>query len=143
MPASNSVYLVANGGSPIYLSNSLRWVERYQSQAVAQATRRTIGGRHVTFYAGLTTGFPVTLQATEQEGWVPYSAYLSLKALADIPGYGHPDHGTSLVLSFHGTSLDVMFRHEDAPALDLRPLSTKQALSGTDYMIGTLKLITL
>lgn len=120
----------------IVLNHSMQWLERYQSAKVGQETRRTLAGRIAVLSAPQIEGRYITLQATEESGWLTKSVVDSLIALADVPGAVYP-------LIFDTETYAVMFRHNDAPAVDMVPLIYRHAAQGTDYLIGQIKLITV
>lgn len=120
----------------IELNHQMRWVERDQSQKVAQSSYRTIGGGLIVFSGPLTAGARITLTATEETGWLQKSVVDQIKALADVPG-------ATYVLQFHNDSYNVVFRHEESPAVDLNPLVYRINQGADDYYTGTIKLLTV
>lgn len=137
------VYLENSSGPNIVLNNNIEFVERYQSRDVQQAVRKTVGGGSVVFYGPNLSGQPITLRAVQDRGWVTYQTYLDILALSQQPGYGHPDHGSYLRLVYGAETLNVMFRHEEAPAVDMSPLVDTVNLAAGSYMSGSLKFVTI
>lgn len=120
----------------ITLSPSLVWQERYTSQLVQQTTRRTLGGLPVIFSSALTKGESITLVAGSDLGWLRKSDVDSLLARAAVPG-------AQYTLVFEGVSITVVFRHDDPPAVDMTPVFPREAQLDTDYMRGSIKLLTV
>lgn len=120
----------------ITLSGSLQWKDRFSHSPVAQSTKRTLGGGLVVFSKGLVAGRPVTLEATEETGWITKAMLDSLASKAAVPGAVYS-------LDYHGEVLSVVFRHDEPPALDFLPLVPKAAPDAGDYFIGALKLLSV
>ena len=118
------------------LSGSLRWVDKNSFSPVAQSVRRTLGGGLVVFARSLSAGRPVTLEATEDTGWLTAAMVDSLTAKAAVPGAVY-------AFTYHGESLNVVFRHDESPALDMQPLQPKATVLAGDFFIGTIKLLTV
>jgi hypothetical protein len=120
----------------VTLSDSMVWAERYGSFGVAQNVRRTLGGTIYLSSAKLVGGVPITLEATEEYGWLTRTQAQSILALA-----ADPDGLYTLV--FNGVSYSVAFRHNEPPAVALRPLIPRTADEAGDWLVGAIKLITL
>ena len=116
------------------LNQQLIWIERHQSQNVAQNVDRLLGGGVVIHSAPLTNGEKITLQATSSTGWLTKVQKDYILSLANGVGTTH-------VLDYNGTIMNVMFRHNEPPAVDLRPLIDRPVHDNTDYFIGTIKLL--
>lgn len=116
----------------IPLGNDIVWIEHRQIDKIYQSVTLTVGGgQNITVQEKLT-GQLITLEATESQGWIPASIYSQLKQMAETPG------GVFRFIYHDLEDCDVMFRHQDAPALALEPL-----LRGAEYhswLIGTIKL---
>lgn len=120
------------GGVP--LNQQMIWLERSQSSRVAQDVALTLGGVPVVSSAALEGGNSVTLQATTDTGWLTKGALDQVMALANVPGGVYS-------LDYNGETMDVMFRHNDAPAVDFTPLIDRPTHDMTDFFIGLIKLI--
>lgn len=118
------------------LNGSLQWTERHQSHQVEQSVRVTLGGRTVINAAPLVNGRNITLVASEDTGWLTKTDVEHLEAMAAIPG-------AVWSFTYHGEVVDalVVFRHHEAPALDMSPLTPKKEPLPEDYYIGTIKLM--
>jgi len=125
--------MVTLGGVP--LGYDLLWPDRHQSNQVLQYVILTIGCGQRVFVQSKLVGRPVTLQANEDQGWIAADLVPILKEMADVPGEVYD-------FDFHGLeSFQVMFKHQDPPALDLRPL-----IDGAEYgawFIGSIKLFSV
>jgi len=120
----------------IALDDSIIWEDRHLTQSVEQVVRRVLGGSPVIRAGALGGGVPITLVATQNYGWLSRAQATAVLALADTPG--------SVVSLVYGAEVfEVVFRHNDAPAVDLQPLLARQAPLSTDHYIGRIKLLTV
>lgn len=120
----------------VILSGSLQWIDKSGYERVAQERKVTLGGKSVFYTKALIGGRPITLVATEETGWLTKAMVDSLTSRAEVPGLVY-------TLSLHGESFQVVFRHEDTPALEFNPLQPRATQLADDSYIGTLKLITV
>jgi hypothetical protein len=120
----------------VTLGGSLQWTDQFTYTPVAQSTRRTLGGGLAIFSKALLAGRPITLTGTEDSGWITKAMLDSLVARAAVAGAVYS-------FNFHGQEFSVVFRHDDAPAVDFQPLQPKAVYSSGDYFTGTLKLLTV
>lgn len=119
----------------LVLNPYLLWTDRYKFSPTKHEVVRTIGGRLVVKYGTLQSGRPITLQATDDQGWLSTAMMEELQIMANSPGGEF-----NLVLDSFTTR--VLFRHQDAPALDLDPLISRITFEPTDYHVGYIKLFT-
>ncbi len=115
----------------VTLSPSMQWVDRHSFSPVAQSVRRTLGGGLLVYTQELFKGRPITLEAQADTGWITKS-----EAMAATPG-------GVFSLNIHGFVADVVFRHNEPPALDFAPLQPRATPLSTDYYTGNLKLLTI
>ena len=120
----------------VELNGSLQWVDRFQQVNVAQSVKRTLGGKLVLRSLYLEKGTPITLVANEETGWFT-------KAMVDAIMTRSAVAGASYTLNFHGEIYTVVFRHDDPPAVVFDNLIKKIPVDTTDYLTGTIKLITI
>jgi hypothetical protein len=120
----------------VVLSGSLQWTDRHGYSFAEQERKVTLGGKSVFYSKALQGGRPITLVATEETGWITKTMLDDLIVRASNPGLVY-------TLNFHGEVHQVIFRHEDSPALDFAPLQPRAQQLSTDVYIGTLKLITI
>lgn len=125
--------MVTLGG--VALGYDIIWTDRHQSDGVYQSITPTAGGGQRITVQAKTVGHPITLEATDQQGWIAATLIPILKEMANQPDVAYD-------FDFHGLeSFQVMFRHYEPPALALRPL-----IDGAEYgewFIGTIKLFTV
>lgn len=125
--------MVTLGG--VALGYDIIWTDRHQSDGVYQSITPTAGGGQRITVQAKTVGHPITLEATDQQGWIAAALIPILKEMASQPDVAYD-------FDFHGLeSFQVMFRHYEPPALALRPL-----IDGAEYgewFIGTIKLFTV
>lgn len=103
---------------------------------VLAATVQTIDGGSVTFAQENMQGDSIDIVAYENSGWryLTYDVVKQIKTLAAVPGAEY-----TLILP-DGLALQVRFRHEDAPVLELTPIVQRVAYDDSDYFYGTIKL---
>jgi len=120
----------------ILLSAELQWTDEWTAQGVAQTVRRALDGSPVIFYAGLAMGRAITLESAADAGWLTRTQVEALAVLAESPGAIYP-------LLLRGQSHAVMFRHQEAPAFEARPLVPLANPQAGDFYLVTLKLMTV
>lgn len=120
----------------VTLDDNMQWIDRYRFDSVAQQVRRTVAGNVVTFAQGLAKGRPITLEASERQGWCTLTMAVveQLRTLASIPGGIY-------TLQIETDFYQVQFRHEEPPAVDMIPLVSRLNQQTTDFMFGTIKLL--
>lgn len=112
----------------VILPDQLVWEGQYDWAPVSQEVVRTLSGTHVIFTSPLLGGRPITLVATESIAWFSQSQVDDLQRLAGQPGAIH-------TLVWEDTSLSVVFRHHEPPALVAVPIYPAATL-----YTGTVKL---
>jgi len=125
--------MITLGG--IALGGDLIWQDRHQSDSVFQSVITTIGGGQNVFVQEKSVGRLVTLVANESQGWLSSSIIPQLQYLATLPG-------EVFDFNFHNLEMfQVMFRHHEPPALDLKPLVEGGELG--EWFIGSIKLFSV
>lgn len=125
--------MVTLGG--ISLGYDLIWTDRHNSTSVLQTVITTVGAGQNVYAQPMSIGRPVTLVANESQGWIASTVIPQLKYLATLPG-------EVLDFNFHNLEMfQVMFRHHEPPALELRPLIEGAELGV--WFIGTIKLFSV
>lgn len=115
----------------------LIWVDEFAWSVTAQKVERSLTGTLLVQAAGKVKGRPVTLAGGEDYGFIDRATLLALQALADTPGL-------VMTLTLADTrSFQVMFRHDDAPAIEARAVLLKCAPGAEDWYTLTLKLMTV
>ncbi|NOQ30249.1 MAG: hypothetical protein GQ570_03905 [Helicobacteraceae bacterium] len=120
----------------IVLPDSLVWADRNSIPSVEQTRIRTLGGKQLIYANAIVRGQDITLVATQNTGWMTLAQINSLQSLAEVPG-------AEYTLVYGGATEQVVFRHDQAPALDLSPLIARTDPIAGDYYIGTIKLVTV
>ncbi len=111
------------------LPDSMEWIDRYGVSRVTQTVGRTLGGTPVIWSRPLEGGEPITLAATRDTTWLERTAVETLTAMA-------AESGTTHTLTWDTFTCTVLFRHRDAPAVDMVPTWPHH-----DHFIGTIKLM--
>lgn len=126
--------IVLNG---VTLSGSMIWSDEHKQSKVAQNAVVTLGGGVIVYSQGLQAGQSVTLEARQDTGWITKAMLDQLEDMAAVAGAVY-------TINIHDRFIgNVMFRHQDGPAVEFEPLTPKAAPEATDYYIGTLKLFTV
>ena len=118
----------------ITLPNGLIWQDEFSKVNVAQSSRRTLNGQVVVFAQSLTAGQTITLTSDSNGCWLTLAEVQAIQAKADAPGAVY-------VLQANGQSLNVVFKHDDPPAFDARPVTGYT--DHDDYYTVTLKLMSI
>jgi hypothetical protein len=114
-----------------YRGSDMQWLEQFAPTQAEQTMQRTLAGKAVVYAGALAGGLPITLQATESMGWLDRSVVDQIVDLAAVPAANY-------ALEINGVTYNVVFRHMDAPAVDLKPLWPH-----SDWLIGELKFLTV
>lgn len=124
----------------ITLNRDMIWLERHQAQSVAQSVRRTVGGAPVIYSGALLAGQRITLSAGEPNGVLigvlKKSVVDAVLALAAVAGSQH-------TLTIDDATYNVIFRHDEPPAVEMSPLVAKTSYGANDLMRGSIKLLTI
>lgn len=120
----------------ITLNPNMVWAERYAFAPVFQEVQTTLGGAPVVYTRNRTAGRPITLVAADDQGWLT-------KAMSDAVQTSANVAGAVYALTIGDESFDVVFRHHEAPAVNLRPLITRAVPLAGDYFVGEIKLMTV
>ena len=133
--------------------SGVKWIDRRQLFLVGQQVRRTLNGSiHIRAQRSLV-GQPITLEIQFPNSWLYESKYQELKTLADIPGaqftftwQPETQNPGSIITDPKPTpeTYLVMFRHNDAPALEFEHFDGQDGRTPLDYdlWVGQVKLLT-
>jgi len=77
---------------------------------------------------------PITLEATENQGWLTRKQVEILYEKASVPNKTYP-------LIYNGKCYLVRFRWEDPPVIDVTPILPRPNMADDDYYYGTIKLM--
>ena len=125
------------GVTPIALHSDLQWSDEFDWSPVGQGVERGITGALIVQSRAMTSGRPVTLKADdERSAWVRRSTVEALRNAAAIPG-------EVMTLTINGQTLSVIFRHQDSPAVEAKPVATYDTYVADDFYQVTLKLMTV
>jgi len=117
----------------IALSNEMVIENNFSWEPFSGFITRTLGGRICYYAVEATAGKPINLVATRESGWITYATYKQLKSLIEV--------NSPITLVYGNTSYEVIFRFNDPPVLDFKPLINRNNLGDDDYMYGTIKLL--
>jgi hypothetical protein len=120
----------------VNITTGMVWSDRYSYAPVAQNVRRTLGGTQIVEYGTLNEGTPVTLSSLDDQGWLTKLQVDALQVLAEAAGGVY-------TLTIGSDSYQVMFRHEESPAVDCNPLIPRTLPLDDDWFVGTIKLMTV
>ena len=122
--------------SGVTITTGMVWADKHKYSPVKQVLRRTLGGVAVVEYSSLSAGIPMTLSSLEDQGWITKLQLDALQTLADVPGAVY-------TLTIGSGTYQVMFRHQDAPAVDFTPIIPRTEPLDDDWFRGTLKFTTV
>ncbi|MEO5352698.1 MAG: substrate-binding domain-containing protein [Magnetococcus sp. XQGC-1] len=114
----------------LILPESLSWPDRYTHSWVTQTVVQTLAGTPVVFAAPRPNGWPLTLAAEEDVTWLDQVTVEELVAMAK-------QTGACFTLAWEEFSCTVLFRHQEPPVLNLKPLWPNH-----NQFIGTIRLMT-
>jgi len=125
------------------LPKDLQWVDELTWNAVDQSTEFSLTGALLVQEGVRQKGRYVTLNGLDNMAWITREQGLSLLSMANTPGL-------ILTLKFLDSvnqanvlfSMNVMFRHFEKPAVDIkRILQWDQYETGAWYIINSIKLM--
>ena len=120
----------------ITLNPNMIWAERYAYAPVAQEVQMTLGGTPIVYSRGLKAGIPITLVAIQDQGWLEKTVVDAVQLTANVVG-------ATYTLTIGTDTWQVMFRHQDHPAVEMTPLLTRAVPLAGDYFIGQIKLMSI
>lgn len=113
----------------LILPESTQWIDRYEWSPVAMETGRTLVGTSVVWSQALSGGRPVTLVAEDGVTWYDLTVVEAIMAMASQAGAVFP-------LRWGDEVFDVVFRHNEQPAVSFRPVWPHYG-----RFVGTVKLV--
>ena len=119
----------------LLLPNGLVWTDEF-APSVPQTTLRTLDGSLVVFHGQHSAGLPITLESEADAGWLTRVQVEGIAVLAAVPG-------GIFSLLLRGQTHQVMFRHQEPPAFEAKPLINRASPQAGDYYLVTLKLMTI
>lgn len=125
---------LTDGTVTVNLPDDLLWSDEHSWSPVEQSVATSIAGAALIDVAVRVNGRPITLEGDEEHAWLLYSVVDQLKAWAAAPG-------KQLLLTLRSTTFDVVFRHQDAPAIEVTPVVDFNAPDAQDFFYGALKFM--
>lgn len=119
----------------IELPRGMLWVDEFTWSAVQKRVERSITGAQIIDAVAKLAGRPITLQATENQGWIRRATLLAVQALVDDPAGQY-----TLVLA-DGRVFTVQFAAEEA--ISATPIARPELPALTHPYVATLRLITV
>lgn len=126
--------MISLGG--VALNDNMIWADRHRWSPVAQSVRQTLGGAQIVYSSSLMGGRPITLVAVEDQGWLTLAQLQAVQEMAD-------QSGAVYTLVIDSESYQVVFKHDDPPALEFSPLIARATPVSGDFFIGVIKLMTV
>jgi len=124
---------LADGVITVTLSDDLLRIDEHAWSPVRQSVSPTLTGALFIDVSVMQAGEPITLSGgADNSGAITRAQFAQLRALADIAG-------KTYTLTYRGTAYEVVWRHEDAPALDARDFIDYSDPIASDWVVPTLK----
>ncbi len=127
---------LANGATVLELDPDLLWEDEFKWAAVEQAVERSLTGAQIVHVGQRMAGRPITLRADDTSAWMTRADMTTLQAWANTPGL-------QLTLSLRGVAHQVLFRHHDGGPFDAHPVVHYADPDPTDWVVPTLRFITV
>lgn len=127
--------LLTDGATPLSLPDDLEWTDEFDWIPVEQSAEYSLTGSMVVETAEKLSGRPITLVGREKVAWLSRADVLQLRAWAATPG-------KVLTLTLADARVfSVLFRHQDAPAIEAAPVLFMAPMEPTDFYVATLKFM--
>jgi hypothetical protein len=124
---------LTDGTTTVTLTADLLRTDEHAWSPVRQAVTATLTGALWIDVSEMQAGEPITLSGSaDNAGAITRTQFSQLRAMADMPGQ-------VFTLTCQGAAHQVIWRHEDSPALDARDLIDYNDPLPTDWVIPTLK----
>jgi hypothetical protein len=125
---------LTDGTTTITLPVDTLWRDELDWSPVEQSAEYMLAGS-LDIQAGVKlAGRPITLGGEESASWMARGTILDLIAWAEIAGQ-------ELTLDYYGRSFTVLFRHQDAPAMEAKAVIEQVPPADEDWYWFTLKLM--
>lgn len=137
-PEATMTITLSDTTTAIELDPDLKWSDEHSWSPVTQTARYKLNGALSVHVSKRRAGRPITLQGDDSYGWPGMTGekVAQLEAWAAI-------EGQVLTLSMRGESWSVMFRHQEAPAFEARPILDYSDPEPSDCYVITLKLMVI
>ena len=111
------------------------WVNKNKYPDVTAESLTALDGAEIILVHARGRHFPITLEATQQTGWLKGSAVTALRGLSAVPG-------TYYTLVLNGMSYIVRFRNEQSGgAIQMETLMPESNPTDDSWWIGTIYLV--
>jgi hypothetical protein len=127
------------GDDTLPLDPDLYWADENQYSPVQQSVDEGLTGALIIQVDGDADrpGRPITLQPEGDD-----SAWMIRADLDQLNAWG-AIAGAVMTLNLRGVDRSVMFRHQDKPAIDAKPVVHYSDVLDSDYYLVTLKFMTV
>lgn len=125
------------GPDTLPLDPDLYWVDENQYSPVEQSVDTGLTGALIVQVDGDADrpGRPITLQPEDE-----FSAWMIRDDLDQLNAWGAIADAV-FTLTIRGVARSVMFRHQDKPAIDAKPVVHYRDVQGDDHYLVTLKFM--
>ena len=127
------------GSTVLPLDADLFWADENRYSPVKQSVDESLTGALIVQVDGdaARPGRPITLQPEDD-----FSAWMIREDLDTLNEWGAIP-GAEFELTLRGVVYPVMFRHQEPPAIDAKPVVHFSDVQATDYYLVTLKFMTV
>jgi hypothetical protein len=107
------------------------WSDKLKHQDIFQSSTVTLGGKVLFQALPAVNGRPITLVATERQGWLTTAQVEELLTLANVAN-------ATYSFEYYGFIATVAFKHHEPPAVEMQPFV--EGGEPSDYHFGSIKL---
>ncbi len=125
---------LTDGVTTIILPPDTLWRDETDWSPVQQSVEHSVTGALLVDAATMLAGRPITLGGDETASWLARATILTLLAWAAVAGQ-------TLTLNYHGRLFTVLWRHQEAPALETSAVIEQVPPADADWYYFTLKLM--
>lgn len=118
----------------VTLPEELYWSDELSWSPVGQTVEISVEGAPMVDVAAQTAGRYITLEPNGEDAWITREDLEQLTAWAAVPGL-------EMELTIRSVERTVIWRHQDKPAIDCRPLIHFTDTQPGDIYIAGLKLM--
>lgn len=115
----------------LILPPEMIWSDKLKYQAIYQSSAITLGGKTLIQALPSVNGRPITLVATERQGWLTTAQVEELLALSEVPN-------ATYSFEYYDFTSTVAFKHHEPPAVEMQPFV--EGGEPSDYHFGSIKL---
>jgi hypothetical protein len=129
-----STITLTDGTTTVTLPDDILWRDELDWSPVDQSVEYLLSGSLDIQVGTRLAGRPITLGGDESSSWMARGTILALLDWAVVAGQ-------QLTLDYHGRSFAVIFRHQDAPAVDAKAVVEQVPPADEDWYWVTLKFM--